>query len=212
MPSITQKCDVLLRADLRSMIDRALKVNSIEVADQYIHQIELNISVLAESIETVAESIHTLKRKYEEYYEQAKLLDHRDIDKLILRGKDDLRSRKDDQFVDTSRELALDYYEQWQFQEEQRRQMVELHKHLQERLKIVEQIRRDLQSWLQSDDNPTLDDANVQAIYEQADQEDMRVAEIIREAKERSELRKKELIERYKERKRRLYSKDSDYK
>ena len=89
MPTIIQKVETLFKANIHGMIDRALETNSLKVMDEYIRQVERNLDALEDSTTTVGGTVRTLKRKYEEFSNQADKLD-RDIDTLILRGNNDL--------------------------------------------------------------------------------------------------------------------------
>ena len=210
MPTIIQKYTTLLNANLHSLIDHTLDVKSLKSADQYINQIEHSFDVLTESSDTVNQSAQELKYKYEEFLKQVEQEgDYRHkIDKLISRQSDDLGAWTGYE-LNTKYELAQDYYEQWQFQKEQCIQILELRTNLQHRLKIVVQIREELYSLLQSDDNPTLDNA-INALYKKADQEDMRVKQLNRESETKISRLPDKIELNLEERKRRLLGKDSD--
>ena len=124
MPSILQKVRTLFSANLHGMIDRALETNSLKVMDEYIRQVERNLDALEDSAATVGGSVRTLKRKYEEFSNQSDKLD-RDIDTLILRGKNDLAAAAQAE-MNTKQELAQEYYEQWQAQQEQYQGMLNM--------------------------------------------------------------------------------------
>ena len=115
MPNLFQKINTLISANLHGLVDRALETNSVKVMDEYIRQVERNLEALEDSAATVGGTVRTLKRKYEEFANQAEKLD-RDIDTLILKGQDDLASRAQAE-LNTKQELAQEYYEQWQTQE-----------------------------------------------------------------------------------------------
>ena len=89
MASLLEKINTLINANLHSVVDRALEANSVKVMDEYIRQAERNLEALEDSAATVGGTVRTLKRKYEEFAAAAEKLD-RDIDTLILRGKDEL--------------------------------------------------------------------------------------------------------------------------
>src|SRR3990172_9572154 len=89
MPSFFDKVNTLISANLHALVDRALESNSLKVMDEYIRQAEKNLEALEDSAATIGGTVKTLKRKYEEFAAAAEKLD-RDIDTLILKGKDDL--------------------------------------------------------------------------------------------------------------------------
>ena len=96
---------------------------------------------------TVGGSVRTLKRKYEEFSNQSDKLD-RDIDTLILRGKDDLAAAAQAE-LNTKQELAQEYYEQWQSQEEQYQGMLNMRLKLEGRLTTIKQEREKMRSLLE---------------------------------------------------------------
>src|SRR6187549_1256374 len=109
-PSLLEKIQTLISANLHGMVDRALETNSVQVMDEYIRQVESNLEALEDSAATVGGTVRTLKRKYEEFAAAAEKLD-RDIDTLILRGRDDLASAAQAE-LNTKQQLAQEYYEQ----------------------------------------------------------------------------------------------------
>ena len=190
MPSILQKVRTLFSANLHGMIDRALETNSLKVMDEYIRQVERNLDALEDSAATVGGSVRTLKRKYEEFSNQTDKLD-RDIDTLILRGKTDLAAAAQAE-MNTKQELAQEYYEQWQSQQEQYQGMLNMRMKLEGRLNTIKQEREKMRSLLELAETKKvmtktlrsmdkLDtsgdqeiDSLLDSIYAQIDQEDAR--------------------------------------
>ena len=190
MPSILQKVRTLFSANMHGMIDRALETNSLKVMDEYIRQVERNLEALEDSAATVGGSVRTLKRKYEEFSNLSDKLD-RDIDTLILRGKDDLAAAAQAE-LNTKQELAQEYYEQWQSQEEQYQGMLNMRLKLEGRLTTIKQEREKMRSLLELAETKKvmtktlksmdkLDtsgdqeiDSLLDSIYSQIDQEDAR--------------------------------------
>ncbi len=190
MPSIVQKVRTLFSANLHGMIDRALETNSLKVMDEYIRQVERNLDALEDSAATVGGSVRTLKRKYEEFSNQTDKLD-RDIDTLILRGKNDLAASAQAE-MNTKQELAQEYYEQWQAQQEQYQGMLNMRMKLEGRLNTIKQEREKMRSLLELAETKKvmtktlrsmdkLDtsgdqeiDSLLDSIYAQIDQEDAR--------------------------------------
>jgi len=147
MPSILQKVRTLFSANMHGMIDRALETNSLRVMDEYIRQVERNLEALDDSAATVGGTVRTLKRKYEEFSNQSDKLD-RDIDTLVLRGKNDLAAAAQAE-MNTKQELAQEYYEQWQAQEEQYQSMLNMRLKLESRLTTVKQEREKMRSLME---------------------------------------------------------------
>ena len=147
MPSLFQKINTLISANLHGMIDRALEGNSMQVMDEYIRDVERNLEALEDSAATVGGTVKTLKRKYEEFANHAEKLD-RDIDTLIMKGKEDLAAQAQAE-LNTKQELAQDYYEQWQAQQKQYQQMLDMRLKLEGRLTTIKQERERLRALLE---------------------------------------------------------------
>jgi phage shock protein A len=147
MPSIIQKIQTLISANMHGLVDRALESNSVKVMDEYIRQVERNLEALEDSAATVGGTVRTLKRKYEEFAAAAEKLD-RDIDTLVLKGKDDLASAALQELA-TKQELAQEYYEQWQSQEGQYKKMLDMRLKLEGRLTNIKQEREKIRALLE---------------------------------------------------------------
>lgn len=191
MPSLLEKINTLISANMHGLVDRALEGNSIKVMDEYIRQVERNLEALEDSAATVGGTVRTLKRKYEEFANQAEKLD-RDIDTLILRGKDDLAAAAQAE-LNTKQELAQEYYEQWQAQEAQYRNMLDMRLKLETRLTTIKQERERLRALIELaetkkvmtktvkslDDISNVDDAEISNLADQIrsriDREDARL-------------------------------------
>jgi phage shock protein A len=179
MPSLFQKINTLISANLHGLIDRALEGNSIQVMDEYIRDVERNLEALEDSAATVGGTVKTLKRKYEEFANHAEKLD-RDIDTLIMKGKEDLAAQAQAE-LNTKQELAQDYYEQWQAQQKQYQQMLDMRLKLEGRLTTIKQERERLRSLIELmeskkqmtktikkiDKIATVDDADISSLAEQ---------------------------------------------
>lgn len=147
MASLFQKINTLISANLHGLVDRALEANSVKVLDEYIRQVEKNLEALEDSAATVGGTVKTLKRKYEEFANAAEKLD-RDIDTLIIQGKDDLAAAAQAD-LNTKQQLSQDYYEQWQEQEKQYQQMLDMRLKLEARLTSVKQEREHLRGLIE---------------------------------------------------------------
>jgi phage shock protein A len=147
MASLFEKINTLISANLHGLVDRALESNSVKVMDEYIRQVERNLEALEDSAATVGGTVRTLKRKYEEFASAAEKLD-RDIDTLILKGKDDLAGAAQAE-LNTKQELAQEYYEQWQAQEKQYQHMLDMRLKLETRLTTIKQEREKLRALIE---------------------------------------------------------------
>lgn len=147
MPSLFEKINTLISANLHGLVDKALEANSVKVLDEYIRQAERNLEELEESAATVGGTTRTLKRKYEEFAAMAEKLD-RDIDTLLLSGKDDLASAAQSD-LNTKQQLAQEYYEQWQEQEKQYQLLLTMRGQLESRLTSIRQEREHLRALIE---------------------------------------------------------------
>jgi len=147
MSSLIQKIQTLISANMHGLVDRALEGNSVKVMDEYIRQVERNLEALEDSAATVGGTVRTLKRKYEEFAAAAEKLD-RDIDTLLLKGKDDLASAAQSE-LNTKQGLAQEYYEQWQAQEGQYKKMLDMRLKLEGRLTNIKQEREKIRALIE---------------------------------------------------------------
>lgn len=146
-PSLFEKINTLINANLHAIVDRALETNSVQVMDEYIRQVERNLDALEDSAATVGGTVKTLKRKYEEFAGAAEKLD-RDIDTLIVKGKDDLAAAAQAEY-NTKQQLAQEYYQQWQDQEGQYKKMLDMRLKLESRLTSIKQQREQLRALIE---------------------------------------------------------------
>ncbi|PJF26811.1 MAG: hypothetical protein CUN53_06430 [Phototrophicales bacterium] len=147
MASFLDKVNTLISANLHALVDRALQQNSVAVMDEYIRQAEKNLDALEESAATLGGTVRTLKRKYEEFAAAAEKLD-KDIDTLVLRGKNDLAAAAQAE-LNSKQQLSQDYYEQWQQQDKQYQQMLSMRLKLEARLTTIRQERSKLISLME---------------------------------------------------------------
>ncbi|MBC8098756.1 MAG: PspA/IM30 family protein, partial [Armatimonadetes bacterium] len=147
MPSLFEKINTLVSANLHALVDRALESNSVQVLDEYVRQVEKNLEALEDSTATVGGTVKTLKRKYDEFAAAAEKLD-RDIDTLVLAGKNDLAAAAQSD-LNTKQQLSQEYYEQWQEQDKQYNLMLDMRLKLESRLTMIKQEREHLRSLLE---------------------------------------------------------------
>jgi phage shock protein A len=147
MPSLLQKINTLLSANVHALVDSALEANSVKVMDEYIRQAERNLDALDDQAATIGGTVKTLKRKYEEFAASAEKLD-RDIDTLLMRGKSDLATAAQAE-LNQKQQLAQEYYEQWQSQEQEYRRMLDAKLKLEAKLTTIKQEREHLKALLE---------------------------------------------------------------
>lgn len=146
-PTLMEKVNTLINANLHGIVDRALQNSSVEVMDEYIRQVERNLEALEDSAATVGGTVKTLKRKYEEVAAAAEKLD-RDIDTLIIKGKNDLAGAAQAE-LNTKQQLSQEYYEQWQEQDRQYQAMLDMRLKLEARLTTIKQEREHLRALIE---------------------------------------------------------------
>jgi len=146
-PSLFEKVNTLISANLHAIVDNALANNSVQVMDEYIRQVERNLEALEDQAATVGGTVKTLKRKYEEFAAQAEKLD-RDIDTLVLKNKNDLAAAAQAE-LNTKQQLSQEYYEQWQEQDRQYQAMLDMRLKLEARLTTIKQEREHLRSLIE---------------------------------------------------------------
>ena len=147
MASLLQKIQTLLSANVHALVDSALEANSVKVMDEYIRQAERNLEALEDSAATVGGTVKTLRRKYEEFAAAAEKLD-RDIDTLLVRGKTDLAKAAQAE-LNQKQQLAQEYYEQWQAQEQEYRRMLDAKLRLEAKLTTIRQEREHLKALME---------------------------------------------------------------
>lgn len=147
MATLLEKAHTLISANLHSIMDRALKANSLAVLDEYIRQVQDNLEDLEDAAATVGGQVRTLKRKAEEFEEKARDLD-RDIDALLVRSKEDLAlaaQRK----LNNVQETAQEYREQYERQQAEYQQLLDARLKLEAKLTEIRQEREQLQALLE---------------------------------------------------------------
>jgi len=145
--SILDKINVLISANLHSMVDSALQANSVKVMDEYVRQAEKKLENLEDATVTVGGTVKTLKRKYDEISTQVEKLD-RDIDTLLQRSKPDLAAAAQAD-LNTKQQLAQEYYEQWQQQQNEYQKMLDGKLKLEAKLTTIKQEREHLQALME---------------------------------------------------------------
>lgn len=226
-PSLFEKINTLINANLHAIVDRALETNSVQVMDEYIRQVERNLDALEDSAATVGGTVKTLKRKYEEFASAAEKLD-RDIDTLIVKGKNDLAAAAQAEY-NTKQQLSQEYYQQWQDQEGQYKKMLDMRLKLESRLTSIKQQREQLRALIELaeakkvttktikslDDLSSVGDSEINAltdsIRQRLDQEDARLDMAVGNLEEQVEeaVRGSEVERQLEERRSRLLGKQS---
>jgi phage shock protein A len=147
MATLLEKARTLISANLHSLLDKALKANSLAVLDEYIRQAQDNLDDLEDAAATVGGQVKTLKRKMNEFEQKAQDLD-RQIDVLLQRGKDDLAvatQRK----LNNVQDMSQEYREQYERQQKEYQQLLDARLKLEAKLTEIRQEREQLQALLE---------------------------------------------------------------
>jgi phage shock protein A len=190
MASLLQKINTLISANVHALVDSALEANSVKVMDEYIRQAERNLDALDDAAATVGGTVKTLKRKYEEFAAAAEKLD-RDIDTLLMRGKTDLASAAQAE-LNQKQQLAQEYYEQWQTQEQEYRRMLDAKLKLEAKLTTIKQEREHLKALLELVEAKEMTTKTIKSLDDLAgvgDEDVQRLGEQIRARLDREEAR-----------------------
>ncbi len=190
MASLLQKINTLISANVHGLVDQALEANSLKVMDEYIRQAERNLDALDDAAATIGGTVKTLKRKYEEFAASAEKLD-RDIDTLLLRAKADLAQAAQAE-LNQKQQLAQEYYEQWQSQEQEYRRMLDAKLKLESKLVTIRQEREHLKSLMELVEAKELTTRTIKSLDDLAgvgDEDVQRLGDQIRARLDREEAR-----------------------
>jgi phage shock protein A len=146
MASLLEKIRTLISANLHSLVDSALKANSMAVFDQYVREVEDNLDSLEDAVATVGGELKTLRRKKSDLDQQAAQLD-RNIDLFLREGKEDLAMAAQSKLNSVSR-LVQNYDEMIARQEAEFQSLKDARLKLEAKLTTVKQEREELQALL----------------------------------------------------------------
>lgn len=146
MASLLKKIQTLIAANLHSLVDSALKANSLAVFDQYVREVEENLANLEDAVATVGGELKTLRRKKTELERQAAELD-RNIDLFLREGKEELALAAQSKLNSVSRQLQS-YEEMVARQESEFKALQDARLKLQAKLETTKQEREELQALL----------------------------------------------------------------
>jgi phage shock protein A len=146
MASLLEKIRTLISANLHSLVDSALKANSMAVFDQYVREVEDNLDSLEDAVATVGGELKTLRRKKSDLDQQAAQLD-RNIDLFLREGKEDLALAAQSKLNSVSR-LVQNYDEMIARQEAEFQSLKDARLKLEAKLTTVKQEREELQALL----------------------------------------------------------------
>ena len=147
MASLLEKVQTLIQANLHSLVDNALKANSMAVIDQYIRDVDNNLDALEDAAATVGGQVKTLQRKRDEYAKQTAELD-KNIDLFLTQGKEDL-ARAAQAKLNSVKGLYETYQTQLERQEKEYRALLDARLKLQAKLTTIRQQREEMVALLE---------------------------------------------------------------
>ncbi len=147
MASLLSKVQTLISANLHSLVDNALKANSVAVLDEYIRQAEDNLGDLQDALVTVRGQVKTLKRKYDMFQAEADQLDA-DIDRLLKLGKEDLAVAAQSQY-NSKAALAQEYKSQYEKQQVEADKLSDARLKLEAKMTTIKQEREHMLALLE---------------------------------------------------------------
>jgi phage shock protein A len=181
MATLLEKVQTLIAANLHSLVDEALKKNSLAVIDEYIRQVEHNLEDLEDAAATIGGEVKTLHRKYDEFASRSEELD-RNIDLLLKEGKEELAVAAQSKYNSTQR-LAETYKQQYERQQSEYQKLLDAKLKLEAKLTTVKQEREEMQSLLDLARSKELTTKTMQSLDNlmgSGDQDVARMAESIR--------------------------------
>jgi len=147
MASLLSKVQTLISANLHSLVDNALKANSVAVLDEYIRQAEDNLDDLQDALVTVRGQVKTLRRKYDMFQAEADQLDA-DIDRLLKLGKEDLAVAAQSQY-NSKAALAQEYKTQYEKQQVEADKLGDARLKLEAKMTTIKQEREHMLALLE---------------------------------------------------------------
>ncbi len=198
MASLLEKVQTLIAANLHSLVDQALKANSLAVIDEYIRQVEHNLEDLEDAAATIGGEVKTIHRKYDEFAAKSAELD-RNIDLMLKEGKEELAVAAQSKLNSTQR-LAETYKANYERQQTEYQKLLDAKLKLEAKLTTVKQEREEMQSLLDLARSKELTTKTMQSLDNlmgSGDQDVARMAESIRarldKAQARSEMQSSRL-------------------
>ena len=142
MASLLDKVSTLIQANLHSLVDNALKANSMAVIDQYVRDVDNNLDALEDAAATVGGQVKTIQRKRDDFAKQVAELD-RNIDLFVSQGKNDL-ARAAQAKYNSTKSLLDTYASQLERQEKEYKSLLDARLKLQAKLTTIKQQREEM--------------------------------------------------------------------
>ncbi len=147
MAKLLEKVSTLISANLHSLVDQALKANSLAVIDQYIRQVEDNLEDLEDAAATIGGEVRSVRRKLHDLEQREDELD-RAIDAFLMEGNEETAAATQSKLNSTLR-LIETYEEQAVRLQEEYQKLLDAKVKLEARLSTMKQEREELQALLE---------------------------------------------------------------
>jgi phage shock protein A len=147
MATLLDKVSTLISANLHSLVDQALKANSLAVIDQYIRQVEDHLEDLEDAAATVGGEVKSIKRKLNDLEQKEDELD-RAIDAFLLEGNEETAVAAQSK-LNSTRRLVETYEEQVTRLRDEYQKLLDAKVKLDARLSTMKQEREELQALLE---------------------------------------------------------------
>jgi phage shock protein A len=147
MATLLEKVSTLISANLHSLVDQALKANSLAVIDQYIRQVEDHLEDLEDAAATVGGEVKSIKRKLHDHEQKGQELD-RAIDAFLMEGNEATATATQSKLNSTQR-LIETYGEQLARLEVEYQKLLDAKVKLEARLATMKQQREELRALLE---------------------------------------------------------------
>ncbi|MBS3783733.1 MAG: PspA/IM30 family protein [Anaerolineae bacterium] len=147
MASLLEKVSTLISANLHSLVDQALKANSLAVIDQYIRQVENNLEDLEDAAATIGGEVKSVRRKLQDLEHKEDELD-RAVDAFLMEGNEETAAAAQSKLNSTLR-LVETYEEQAARLKNEYQKLLDAKVKLEARLSTMKQEREELQALLE---------------------------------------------------------------
>jgi phage shock protein A len=147
MATLLEKVSTLISANLHSLVDQALKSNSMAVIDQYIRQVEDHLEDLEDAAATVGGETKSIKRKLDDQEQKLGELDQA-VDAFLMEGNETTAAATQSKLNSTQR-LVETYQEQLTRLEAEYQKLLNAKVKLEARLATMKQQREELQALME---------------------------------------------------------------
>ncbi|MEA3309453.1 MAG: PspA/IM30 family protein [Chloroflexota bacterium] len=144
MATLLEKVSTLISANLHSLVDQALKTNSLAVIDQYIRQVEDSLDDLEDAAATVGGEVKSLRRKLNDLEQKEDELDQA-VNAFLMEGNEETAVAVQSRLNSTQRLIAT-YKEQATRLHGEYQKLLGAKVKLEARLATMKQQREELQA------------------------------------------------------------------